>query len=118
MKLFGPFIALMIVQSKGYPSNLFFYGLWGVILLCGSGKFTKNWLFWQDAIDMCNASNPSGTITDQGFYPSVIGCMILFGAAVAAKRLWLGLHIAYVTMYNIASYRDGNRIKFLFSLSV
>jgi len=94
VKLFGPIIALMIVQSKGWPSHVFFYGFWSAILLCGTGDFTKHWLFWQHAIDMCNANNPAGTITQDGIYIAFVGGAILFGAAVAVKRLWLGLYLA------------------------
>jgi hypothetical protein len=94
VKMLGPVITLTIVQSDGYPSRIFFWGLWSLILLCGKGEFSNHWLFWQNAIDMCNSNNPAGTITESGLYVSAVGCAVLFGAAVAMKRLWLGLFMA------------------------
>ena len=94
VKIFGPVITLMIVQSKGYPSETFFFGVWSLVLLCGSGAFAQHWLFWQYVIDMCNANNPAGTITQSKIYVSLSGSCVLFEAAVASKRVWLGLYIS------------------------
>lgn len=47
----------------------------------------------------------AGTISEAGFYPSAAGSMVLFGAAVAAKRLWYVEELLfYVLVEDLRSY--------------
>lgn len=92
-RVFGPVTALVVVQSRGYPCVLFFYGLISMFLLSGYSDFVKWWLFYQNAIHLCNANNPAGKISVSRIYVGVIGCCMLFGAAVTLKRHWLGLKL-------------------------
>ena len=93
VRIFGPVFALLVVQSRGYPAIFFFWGLYSLLLLCGYYPFVKHWLFYQKAIQMCNANNPAGKISESRIYVDVLGCALLFGAAVSIKRLWLGLKL-------------------------
>ena len=46
IRLVGPKVTLFIASSKGWPSILFSYGSFSIVLLYGRDKFAKNWLFW------------------------------------------------------------------------
>jgi hypothetical protein len=42
----GPNIALLCSISKGWPSILFFFGLYNIFFLYGDSSFKRHWLFW------------------------------------------------------------------------
>jgi hypothetical protein len=92
-RVFGPVFALIIVQSRGFPCVLFFYGFISLFLLCGRADYQKWWLFYQEAIHLCNANNPAGTISESRIYLGVLGCCMIYGVAVTLKRHWLGLEL-------------------------
>lgn len=54
-------------------------------------------LFYQDAIALCNESNPSGTVTESAMNYAVLCCALFFGIAVTLKRVILGLHFGRKT---------------------
>lgn len=43
VRVAGPLFTLFLVRSKGYPSTIFFWGLYDLILLYGKTKFAKHW---------------------------------------------------------------------------
>lgn len=47
LRMWGPFITLWIVQSKGWPSLITLWAIIDFIVLYGKSKWTNHWLFWQ-----------------------------------------------------------------------
>lgn len=90
VRVFGPSFALFVVQSKGYPCVVFFWAVYGLMLLSGNSRFAKHWLFYQPYIRMFNENNNAGTITESDKNFRVLSSALIFGVAVALKRLWLG----------------------------
>ena len=91
IKLLGPFFTLLLVQSKGWPFQLMMWGIIDFIMLYGKKRFPNHWLFYQDLIDMCNATNPSGTVLQASSYRGLLFFSIFGGLAVAVKRFSMGL---------------------------
>ena len=113
LRLCGPLITLLIVQSKGWPFVLFFWGLYNFALVTGSMPFSNHCklvtcfyffhsttfshtgalfvfitgLFWQDLWGLFNSHNPAGTVTSSLWFYRVCAVAVGMGAAVAVKRL-------------------------------
>lgn len=87
----GPVVTLYTVQSKGWPFLLTYWGIYAFAFLYGDYPFARQWLYWQDAIDLFNASNPSGNVTNFTSYRNILLLAIVGGAAVSIKRFWVGL---------------------------
>lgn len=47
LRIWGPFITLWIVQSKGWPSLITLWAIIDFIVLYGKSEWTNHWLFWQ-----------------------------------------------------------------------
>lgn len=48
-------------------------------------------LFYQDAVAMFNANNPSGGVTSSKEYQTVLIVAVVIAFVVSVKRFWLGL---------------------------
>lgn len=97
LRLIGPILTLLVVQSKGYPFVFFWWGVFDFSMLYGTGAFAKHWLFWQDAIGLFNEQNPSGHVVDSIWNMRVLTIAISVSAAVAVKRFLVGLYLARQT---------------------
>jgi hypothetical protein len=97
IKLFGPMVTLLIVQSKGWPCLGFFWAMFNFALVVGDSPFSNHWLYWQDWVDMMNRSNPAGNVTSSLTFYRV--CAVTMGvcAAVSVKRLVIGLYLGRKT---------------------
>jgi hypothetical protein len=82
VRLLGPFSSLCLVQACGFPFLMSVHAVYGFIMLCGSNHFAKHWLFFQDAITMCNAMNPAVMITDSKMNFVILCCALAIGIAV------------------------------------
>jgi hypothetical protein len=69
------------------------WGLYSFMLLYGNHPFARNWLYWQDAIELFNESNPSGGVTSLEFYRNLLTLAVIVGVLVSVKRFWIGLII-------------------------
>ncbi|VEU34806.1 unnamed protein product [Pseudo-nitzschia multistriata] len=85
-QLMGTELTLAIAQSKGWPCILFFWAIFDMIFLFGKSRFARNWLYYQDYIDLFNANNPSGDIPNNKHYKKIIFFSIPLSAAVTLKR--------------------------------
>ncbi|KAL7557212.1 hypothetical protein ACA910_001280 [Epithemia clementina (nom. ined.)] len=93
IRLLGPKISLIIIQSKGWPSVIFWWALWDVMILQGKGEFNRHWLYWQNEIKVFTAENPSGDIPNSDTYRDVLITMFVVAVAVSIKRYFIGLHL-------------------------
>lgn len=103
LKVAGPAITLYTVQSKGMPFILSFWGIYSFLFLYGNDRFANHWLFWQDAIDMFNDTNPSGGVTSLDSYKKFIILAFAVGVATSVKRFWVALFLGRQTYHRYAS---------------
>eukprot|EP00804_Cyclotella_cryptica_P022597 CCRYP_009462-RA/>CCRYP_009462-RA protein AED:0.07 eAED:0.07 QI:588/1/1/1/1/0.91/12/1091/1323 len=89
VKVFGTFATLMLVQARGWPYVLTFWGLMDFCFLFGRHEFAAHWLFWQNRLEIFTSANPSGSFVYEVFYMRILITMIVVGVLTAAKRLWL-----------------------------
>jgi hypothetical protein len=102
LRLFGPVVTLLIVQSKGWPFLVSSWGLYNFALLAGSHPFARHWLFWQDWWGLFNDNNPSGSVTtSEAFFKTLTICTSV-GVVVSIKRLAVGLYLGRQTFGNFA----------------
>mmetsp|Transcript_6362 Transcript_6362/g.13250 ORF Transcript_6362/g.13250 Transcript_6362/m.13250 type:complete len:903 (-) Transcript_6362:51-2759(-) len=102
VRILGPRISLIVVQSKGWPAIFFGWAFWCSMLLYGTGDFPQNWMYWQNGIKMFTDENPSGGVTSADTYGSLLLIGILMPTCVCLKRHFLGLHMGarLYTRYN------------------
>jgi len=93
LRTVGPVITLMIVQSKGWPHIIFWWSIWNFALNYGKGAFAHHWAFYQDWIDLFNATNPSGSITTNVWYRKCLVIGVSVSLVVTVKRFLVGLHL-------------------------
>ena len=91
IRLFGKFWSLTIVQSKGWPSLLFFWAFYDLCMLTGSGSFANHWLYYQNAIELFNAENFSGDVTSNIWNFRIVIAALMLGIVAALKRILTGL---------------------------
>ncbi|KAL7540415.1 hypothetical protein ACHAXR_010092, partial [Thalassiosira sp. AJA248-18] len=89
LKTIGAFGTLMMVQARGWPYILTFWAVLDFCVLFGNHQFAKHWLFWQDWVDIFNATNPAGNFLHSEFYMRVLLAMIYIGVTASLKRLAL-----------------------------
>lgn len=99
----GPVITLLVVQAKGWPFILFWFGILNLALNCGNSDFAHHWLFWQDTIGLFNNQNPSGHVVDNPWNRRVIVVAISVSAVVAVKRFIVGLAFGRQTFHNFGA---------------
>lgn len=92
-RLCGTIFALLLVQSKGWPFIVSAWGVFNFAMNSGTNVFAQHWLYWQGAIELFNATNPSGTITFSKVNYTVNGIAVGLGVVVAVKRLWWGMYL-------------------------
>jgi hypothetical protein len=100
LRLFGPMFTLLLVQSKGWPFLIFIFGMYNFALIVGDSAFSNHWLFWQEWIKMCNRANPPGLVTSSQAFYRICACAMVIGAAVAVKRVAVGLYLGRKTFAN------------------
>lgn len=90
----GPFVALIAMQSLGWPFLLSSWGAWSMVLMRGGHPFSKNWL-WFLGIKMFSAEhNPDGGVLESDVLTRILVAFIFVGAATAAKRTIVALYLS------------------------
>ena len=82
---FGSFATLMLVQARGWPFIIVFWGIMDFIFLFGRHPFAAHWLFWQN-LDIFTAANPGGSFIYSVTYIRILITMITCGLLTALKR--------------------------------
>lgn len=91
LRMMGPFITLLIVQSKGWPFITFCWAIINFGLLYGKHPFAHNWGYFQDAIGLFNADNPSGDVVENEWNRRALLIGVFVSLFVALKRFLVGL---------------------------
>jgi len=101
--ILGPYLSLFIVQAKGWPIRLIFWGLLNFGMLYGDRPFARHWLYWQDEIELFNRTNPGGNVTTDSQYKILLSLMCAWGGLIAAKRFYVGLRLGQKTYVRYAA---------------
>jgi hypothetical protein len=97
IRVVGPVVTLLIVQSKGWPFICLFWSIFNFAMLSGPGKFAAHWCFWQNSIDLFNEKNPSGRVVDGATYQTILKIAFSVSVVVAVKRFVVGLYLGRQT---------------------
>ena len=93
LRLLGPLLSLLVVQSKGWPCTVFFWAVYDLSMLSGTGGFANHWVFYQNVVGLFNADNPSGGITSDIWNYRILIVALVLGIIVAVKRFVVGLYL-------------------------
>ena len=93
IRVLGPLITLVVVQSKGWPFTLTWWGFYDLCMLSGDGPFANHWMFYQNFIALFSEQNPSGNITDNEWNFRIIIVAVVIGIVVTLKRFAVGLYL-------------------------
>ena len=68
LKLFGPFVSLLIIQARGWPYIVTFWAVWNFAFLQGKHALAKHWLFYLGPkhLDFEEATDGFANTTVQG----------------------------------------------------
>ena len=91
LKILGPYITLLLVQSKGWPCHVVFFSFYDLVMLQGNYDFARQWLYYQPWIHLFTDKNDAGTITNNVLYRNVLIYLFVLGCAVSLKRIVMGL---------------------------
>ncbi|KAG7350307.1 mechanosensitive ion channel [Nitzschia inconspicua] len=100
LRLFGPMVTLLLVQSRGWPFLLCCFGMYNFALTVGDSSFSNHWLFWQPYIGLFNKQNPPGFVTSSLAFYRVCAVAMVVGAAVSVKRMAVGIYLGRKTFAN------------------
>jgi hypothetical protein len=92
LKILGPVLSLLIVQSKGWPFIVSFWAVYDFILLQGDWPLAHHWGYFQTQVGLFNAENPSGNIVDSHWNRVILGTAIGVSTVTAVKRFIIGLY--------------------------
>ena len=91
LRLVGPVLTLLIVQSRGWPFVCFWWAIFDFAMLANGGQFAHHWLYWQDIIGLYNADDPSGNVPSSSLHTTLLTVVLSVSVVVAVKRFVIGL---------------------------
>ncbi|KAL3920681.1 MAG: hypothetical protein SGILL_003135 [Bacillariaceae sp.] len=100
--LAGPMTRLLIIQAKGWPLILIFWGFLDLAMLYGNTRFANHWLYYQNFIGIFNEDNPSGNFPSFDIYKNLVIFALCSGIAVALKRFIIGLRFGQTSYFRYA----------------
>ncbi|KAG7340184.1 mechanosensitive ion channel [Nitzschia inconspicua] len=100
LRMLGPMVTLLLVQSRGWPFLLCCFGMYNFALTVGDSSFSNHWLFWQPYIGLFNKQNPPGFVTSSLAFYRVCAVAMGVGAAVSVKRMAVGIYLGRKTFAN------------------
>jgi hypothetical protein len=93
LRLCGPVVTLLIVQSKGWPFTVCCWGILDLFTLTGPGQFAHHWLYFQPWIGLFNTDNPSGGFVASQTNYRIVAMLVIVSFVVAIKRVVIGLYL-------------------------
>jgi hypothetical protein len=87
VRLFGPFVTLLAIQSKGWPFAIGAWGVWDLLLLHGDSTYQMHWLYWTK-FEM----NSGNYILSSDLYLRVLLAMLMAGVAASVKRTMVAVY--------------------------
>lgn len=86
--------------SGGWPFLLISFGMFNFALTVGDSAFSNHWLYWQPYVGLFNKQNPPGHVTSSLAFYRICAVAMAVGAAVAVKRLAIGVYLGRKTFAN------------------
>mmetsp|Transcript_25938 Transcript_25938/g.71432 ORF Transcript_25938/g.71432 Transcript_25938/m.71432 type:complete len:953 (-) Transcript_25938:1158-4016(-) len=93
VRMMGPRLTLILLQSKGWPSVMLWWAFWASLLLYGDRPFVNHWLFFQNALRLFTEDNPSGNVTTAESYRRLLTVCAIVPICVCLKRHYVALHL-------------------------
>jgi hypothetical protein len=97
LRLVGPVVTLLIVQSKGWPHIFFWWALFDFSMVSGAGAFAQHWAYYQKLIPLLNEENTSGNLVTSELYVRILTIVLSVSLVVAVKRFAIGLYLGRQT---------------------
>jgi hypothetical protein len=97
LRLVGPVVTLLIVQSKGWPHIFFWWALFDFSMVSGAGPFAQHWAYYQKLIPLLNEENTSGNLVSSELYFRILTIVLSVSLVVAVKRFAIGLYLGRQT---------------------
>ena len=94
VRIAGPFVALVAMQSLGWPFLLGAFGSWTTLLIRGDHNFVKNWAWFLHIGMLSRDQNGDGGVLENETYGRVLVACVFIGAATAAKRTCIALYLS------------------------
>ena len=94
VRMAGPLLALVAMQSQGWPFLVSAWGCWNMVLLHGDAPFVRHWFNFTGIGLFSITANPGGGILGSDIYGRGLAAMIVLGAAAAAKRTFVALYLS------------------------
>jgi hypothetical protein len=89
-----------LLREGGWPFLILCFGMYNFALVVGDSSFSNHWLFWQPYIGLFNRKNPSGFVTSSLAFYRICAVAMGVGAAVAVKRMAIGIFLGRKTFAN------------------
>jgi hypothetical protein len=94
LRVFGPVMTLLIVQSRGWPFVFFWWSILDFAFIQGDRELSRHWLFWQNYVGLFNSDNPSGNMVNNPIYTRILILTAVISVLVAIKRFAVGLWLS------------------------
>ena len=115
----GPLVALVVLQSAGWPALLSLWGCWNLLILHGDSLFIKHWLYWTGIRLFSIEHNFGDGILGSDLYGRILAAMIVLGVASAAKRTFVALYLSrrMLTYYRSQLEKVMSKVKLVVEVS-
>jgi hypothetical protein len=93
LMIFGRVVTLIAMQAKGWPTLLLFWSLTNYGVLFGDRRYVKHWLYRQNMFRMFNEGNPSGSVTSNPWYGSMLLAICVCSFMAMVKRVLVAVFL-------------------------
>jgi len=119
LRLLGPLLTLLIVQSKGWPFVVFCWSILDFGLLYGNNKFVQHWAYFQELVGLFNSENPSGGIVGSEWNRRILLIGVSVSLCTSLKRFVVGLILGRQTFRkSTKGYLESKCVNHILTLGV
>jgi hypothetical protein len=93
LMIFGRVVTLIAMQAKGWPMLLLFWSLTNYGFLYGDRRYVKHWIYWQKMFRIFNEENPSGGVTSNTWYGSILLAIGVCSFIAMVKRVLVAVFL-------------------------
>jgi hypothetical protein len=94
VRVAGPFLALVAMQSLGWPFLIASWSTWTTLLMKGKADFVKHWFYFLNIGMFSSIDNPDDGILESVVFERILLAMVLVGVTTAAKRTVVALYLS------------------------
>eukprot|EP00557_Chaetoceros_sp_GSL56_P007064 CAMPEP_0176504220 /NCGR_PEP_ID=MMETSP0200_2-20121128/15805_1 /TAXON_ID=947934 /ORGANISM="Chaetoceros sp., Strain GSL56" /LENGTH=888 /DNA_ID=CAMNT_0017903613 /DNA_START=3159 /DNA_END=5822 /DNA_ORIENTATION=+ len=93
LMIFGRVVTLIAMQAKGWPILMLFWSLCNYVFLYGDQRYVQHWIYWQEMFRIFNEENPSGTVTSNHWYGSILLAICVCSLLAMVKRVLVAVFL-------------------------